>query len=173
MNFNHNVRKSVAFAVVFGASMLIGASATVNAQSHEKQEKRDLKQHQRQERAYYGNNHQTKDHQRMERDRLKYEQRAEHNGNAVGHGQYNNNGYGNGTYNNDGYYRNNQGYDPYYSNGRSNNGYYGNDPYYNNGRSNSGYYGNDGSYGNRQNNQRHRDSRNPIRRAIHHARGGH
>ena len=167
MKFTHRL---FTFAL-FAAALLVGAGTTVNAQGHsQKHEKRDLKEHQRQERRYYGNDHQVRDHQRPERDRLKYEQRAEHNGYSVGHGQYNNNGYyGNGSYNNNGYYRrNNTGYyDPYYNNGRSNSVYYGYDPYYNNGRSNGRYYGNS------QYNRPHRDSRNPIRRAIHHARGGH
>ena len=173
MKFTNRLLTSSAFAL-FAAAMLAGAGTTANAQGHSKNhEKRDLKEHQRQERRYYGNDRPVRDHQRLERDRLKYEQRAEHNGYSVGHGQYNNNGYyGNG---NNGYYRrNNTGYyDPYYNNGRSNSGYYGYDPYYNNRRSNSGYYGNNGYYGNTGYNRPHRDSRNPIRRAIHHARGGH
>lgn len=84
--------KRGAFALVFGAVMFVGASATANAQGHsQRHERNDLRDHQRQERAYNGNGHQTRDHQRLERDQLRYEQRAEHNGYAVGHGQ--NNGY--------------------------------------------------------------------------------
>ena len=163
MNFKNKMLHRTAFALVFGSAMLVGTSATANAQGDSRHHERDdLKDHQRQERRYNGNDHQTRDHQRLERDQLKYEQRLEHNGYPVTHGQYNNgsynNGHNNGGYNNSGYYGNN---------GRSNNGYYGYDPYYNNRRSNSGYYGNNGYY------RPHRDSRNPIRRAIHHALGGH
>lgn len=173
MNFKHKLLKSGAFALVFGSAMLVGASATANAQGDSRHHERDdLKDHQRQERSYEGNNHQTRDHQRLERDQLKYEQRLEHNGYPVthaqsNHGGYNNNGYyGNVPYNN-GHGRNNSGY---YGN---NSGYYGNDPYYNNGHSHGGYYGNNRSYGNNGYYRPHRDSRNPIRRAIHHALGGH
>ena len=173
MKFTPRLLASSALAL-FAAVILIGSGTTANAQGHSKKhEKRDLKEHQRQERRYYGNNHQLRDHQRLERDRLKYEQRAEHNGYYVDHGQYDNGYYGNRSYNN-GYYRNNSGYyDPYYNNRRSNSGYYGYDPYYYNRRSNSGYYGNNGYYRNNRYSRPHRDSRNPIRRAIHHARGGH
>jgi hypothetical protein len=179
MNFKSKMLKRGAFGLIFGA-MVVGAGAAANAQGDsQKHERRDLKDHQRQERRYNGNDHQTRDHQRLERDQLKYEQRLEHNGAAVQHGQnnngYYNGGYNNGHYNNSGYnnrgnYGNNSGYygnDPYYNNGHSNNGSYRNDPYYNNRRSNGSYYGN-GRY-----NRPHRDSRNPIRRAIHHARGRH
>lgn len=185
MNFKSKMLKRGAFGLVFGAAMLVGAGATANAQGHsQNHERRDLKDHQRQERRYNGNDHQTRDHQRLERDQLKYEQRLEHNGSAVQHGQnnngyyngsYNNGHYNNGGYSNPGYYGNNSGYygnDPYYNNGHSNNGYYRSDPYYNSRRSNSGYYGNRG-HGNSRYNRPHRDSRNPVRRAIHHARGRH
>lgn len=173
MKFTSRMLTTGAF-MLFAAATLVGAGTTVNAQGHsQKHEKRDLKEHQRQERRYYGNNRQTKAHQRLERDRLKYEQRAERNGYYLGHDQYNNGYHGNGSYNN-GYYRNNSGYyDPYYNNRQSNSGYYGYDPYYNNGRSNSGYYGNNGYYRSNGYDRPHRDSRNPIRRSIHHARGGH
>lgn len=178
MNFKSKMLKRGAFALVFGAAMLFGAGATANAQGHsQKQERRDLKYHQQQERSYNGNNHATRDHQRAERDQLKNEQHAERNG----YGQYNNGGYyggnttynrghapSNGGYNNGGYY----GTAPYNNNhGHSNSGNYGNAPYYGNRGGNYGnapYYGNNGGYS-----RPHRDSRNPIRRAIHHARGGH
>lgn len=179
MNFKSKMLKRGAFALVFGAAMLFGAGATANAQGHsQKQERRDLKYHQQQERSYNGNNHATRDHQRAERDQLKNEQHAERNG----YGQYNNGGYyggnttynnghapSNGGYNNGGYYGNNAPYNN--SHGHSNSGSYGNAPYYGNG---GGYYGNAPYYGNNGGyNRPHRDSRNPIRRAVHHARGGH
>lgn len=153
-----------AFALVFGAALVAGAGATANAQGSRHQERDALKGHQRQERTYAGNSHATRDHQRAERDRLRYEQRLEHNGYPAAHGQYNNGGYyGNSPYNNNGGY---YGGGAPYNNGHAhrNNGYYGN---------NSGYYGNGGYNGNNGYYRPHRDSRNPVRRGIHHALGGH
>ena len=170
--------KRLAFAFTFAVAMLLGVTSTANAQGHQKHERRDLKSHQRMERDYYGNNGQIRSHQRLERDQLKYEQRLERNGYGVRHGQYNNRGYNNNGYYNNGYYNggyygNNSGYygsDPYYNNSQrhSNNRYYSNRGYYGNNiyNGNNGYYGNRGNY-------YHRDSRNPIRRIIHHALGGH
>lgn len=156
-----------AFALVFGAALVAGAGATANAQGGRHQEKDALKGHQRQERAYAGNSHATRDHQRAERDRLRYEQRLEHNGYPVAHGQYNNGGnYGNTPYNN-GQAHTSSGY--YGNNG----GYYGSGPYYGAGRPNGGYYGNGRYYGNNRYSRPHRDSRNPVRRGVHHALGGH
>lgn len=172
MNFKIKRLMHCAFALMFGVAMLVAAGVTANAQGYsQKQENRDLKAHQRMERDYYGNNGQTRNHQRLERDRLKYEQRLERNGYPVRHDQYGNgsynNGYYNGGYNNGGYYNGGYSNGGYNNGGYSGNnrGNYGYDPYYNSRRSNDSYYGNNGYY--------HRDSRNPIRRGIHHALGGH
>lgn len=145
---NPNWLKRTAAMFFLVAASLLAMSATSFAQGHsQRHERRDLKDHQRQERYYYGNDHATRDHQRAERDQLKHEQRAERSG-----GYYNNGGYYGNGHSNDGYY-NNGGY---YSNGHSNGGYY------NGGHGNSGYYTrrrhyDSGSFGNR----------------LHHAFGGH
>ena len=160
MNKN-KIFKRLVFAFTFAVAMLLGVTSTANAQGrHQKHERRDLKSHQRMERDYYGNSGQIRSHQRLERDQLKYEQRLERNGYGVRHGQHNNRGYYNNGYYNGGYYGNNSGY--YNTRRHSNSGYYSNQNYY----GNNGYYSNRGNY-------YHRDSRNPIRRIIHHARGGH
>jgi membrane protein involved in colicin uptake len=94
---------------VFGAGLLFAASMTANAQSgnydpyydqqndgyynqnqrtdkrHRKQEKRELKHHQRHEREYYGNSRQLRRHQEQERRQVKRHQRNERND-----GYYNN-----------------------------------------------------------------------------------
>ena len=88
---------------VFGAALLFAGSITANAQNgnydpyygqqnngrynqnrradkrHRKQEKRAVKQHQREEREYYGNSRQLRRHQEQERRRLKRHQRNERN----------------------------------------------------------------------------------------------
>lgn len=103
----------------------------------------------------HGRGHERRDLQRHQRQERSYygnshatrdHQSAERYGNAAGHGR------------NGGYY---------------NGGSYGGSVPYNNGHANGGYYGNGRSYGNNGYSRPHRDSRNPVRRAIHHARGGH
>jgi len=98
-----------AFAFGLGTAVLLLRVATAMAQDYsQKQEKRDLKRHQKMERQYYGNSRELKEHQKMEQKQLKYEQRLERQGYYVRHQQYNN------------------GYDPNYDN----RGYYGNYGYY-------------------------------------------
>ncbi len=93
----------------FGAALLFAGSIAANAQSdhhdpyygqqnngrynqnrradkrHQKQEKRELKHHQRHEREYYGNSRELRRHQEQERRRLK-----RHNRNERNNGYYNN-----------------------------------------------------------------------------------
>ena len=157
MNFTYSsLLKRIAAMFVLATASLLIMSATSFAQGHDQgHERRDLKDHQRQERYYDGNDHATRDHQRAERDQLKHEQRDERRG-----------GYDNGYFNNGGYYNNghsNNGgyYDNSHSNGGYNNGGYYNDGY-NGGHGNGGYYTrrphyDSGSFGNR----------------LHHAFGGH
>ena len=68
---------------------------------HQKMEKRSLKEHQRQERFYYGNNPSLRTHQRQERNELKYHQWNEKDRRRPYRRQYDWNGY----YRDDGYYR--------------------------------------------------------------------
>ena len=104
------------FAFVLGTMVLLFGVATATAQDYsQKQEKRDLKAHQRMERDYYGNSSEVRRHQKMEREQLKHEQRLERQGYYVRHQQYNNGSSNNRTYNG-GYYENR--------------GYYGNYGYY-------------------------------------------
>jgi hypothetical protein len=161
MNFtNLKWLKRTAAMVALATASLMVLTATSFAQGHsQSHERRDLKDHQRQERYYDGNSYATRDHQAAERDQLKYEQRAERRGG------YYNNGYYNGGY---------------YSNGHSNNGYY-NDGYYNNGHGNGGY--NNGGYYNGGYNGGHGNGSYYTRRPhydsgsfgnrLHHAFGGH
>lgn len=146
----HASLKRSFFMLMFAAVVTLSLSATSYAQGHDqKLEKRVLKDHQRQERAYYGNDYETRAHQKQEQRDLKYEQRAERNGYDNNRGYYGNNS---------GYY----GYDPYYNNRRSNGGYY--DPYYNNRRSNGG----NGNY-----NRRPHYDNGGVKSTIHHILGGH
>jgi hypothetical protein len=124
MNFTHSGlwKRTAAMFVLATASLLV-MSATSFAQGHSQgHERRDLKDHQQQER-YYDNGYATRDHQRAER------------------GGYNNNG---------GYYGNGHSNNGYSNNGHSNGGYYNsgypNNGYYNNGR--RPHY-DSGSFGNR------------------------
>ncbi len=92
MNFrisSHLLRKAVLLVVPLG--LLSGT--TMNAQwgspygwdddhglrHHQKHEKRDLKQHQREERYYYGDSWALRQHQREERHRLRHHQHNERN----------------------------------------------------------------------------------------------
>jgi len=166
MNFKNTISlKRMAFMFMFGVITLLGMSMTSYAQGHDQRhERRDLKDHQRQERYNNGGGYATRGHQREERRDLKHEQRDERSG-----GYYNNDGYSNG-----GYYGNGNGHansGGYYSNGngRANNGY---DPYYNNAPRNN-RYPSGGNYGNSgYNRRRHYDS-GSFRNRVHHARGGH
>lgn len=158
MNFLHSGlwRRTATMFVLATASLLV-MSTTSFAQGHSQgHERRDLKDHQRQERYYEGNGHATRDHQRAERDQLRHEQRDERRGGYYNSGGYYGNGHSNNGRSNGGYY--NDGY----SNNDHGNGSYYNDGYYNNGRSNGSYYTrrrhyDSGSFGNR----------------LHHAFGGH
>ena len=150
MKFSSKAFKRSVVALGFGVFVLLGTGATANAQSHhQSNERRDLAQHQWQERAYYGNSHAVRDHQYQERYRERRHEQIERYSN--GYGRY---GYGGYANNGTGYY----GSRGYYNN----NGYYGNNGYYNGGNYSNygGYYG-------------HRDSRNPVKRFFHHALGGH
>lgn len=136
--------KRAAVMIMFAAVIVIFGNATSFAQDHsQRQERHVLKDHQRAERNY-DNGYGARDHRRQERRELKYEQRNERR--VYNNGGYNNNG---GYYGNGGGY-NNGGYDPYYNNRGYNNGGYNNNRGYN-----------------------HRDSRNPVKRGIHHVFGGH
>lgn len=153
MNFPYSGlwKRAAAMFVLATASLLV-MTATSFAQGHDQgHERRDLKDHQRQER-YYDNGYATRDHQRAERDLFKHEQRDERRGG------YNNNG---------GYYDNGHSNNGNYNNGHSNGGYYNggypNNGYYNGGHNNGGYY---------NNGRRHYDS-GSVGNRLHHAFGGH
>jgi hypothetical protein len=150
---NSNWWKRTAAMFALATASLLVMTATSFAQGHSQgHERRDLKDHQRQER-YYDNGYATRNHQSAERGQLKHEQRAEQNG-----GYYNNGGYYGNGHSNNGYYNNS------HSNGGYYNGGYPNNSYYNNGYGNGGYYNN----GRRP----HYDSRSFGNR-LHHAFGGH
>ena len=104
MNFLHSgLWKRVAAMFVLATASLLVMTATSFAQGHDQgHERRELKDHQRQER-YYNHGYATRDHQRAER------------------GGYNNNG---------GYYGNGHSNNGYYNNGLSNGGYYTRRPHY-------------------------------------------
>jgi len=105
MKVNINTLKGGAIASIFAVVMLALAGITVNAQHRESG--RVLKNHQRQERAYYGKSRQLKRHQRSERRQLKAAHRVSHNNRYYNNNGYYNDGYYNrrtGRYNNNGYY---------------------------------------------------------------------
>jgi hypothetical protein len=116
MNFTHsNWLKRAATMFALATASLLVLTATSFAQRHSQgHERRDLKDHQRQERYYYGNDHATRDHQRAERDQLKHEQRDERRGSYNG-GYYNNGGYYGSGHSNNGYYNNGHGSGRYYT----------------------------------------------------------
>ncbi|MCI0387328.1 MAG: hypothetical protein MOB07_00955 [Acidobacteria bacterium] len=124
MNFKvYQLRRTLG-SLTLGAALLLGMSVMASAQGHhQRHERRDLREHQRSERYYYGDSRALREHQRRERHRLEHHQRAERRG-----------------YYNDGYYNNDR-----YNNGRFNDGYY-NNGRYNNGRYNGGDYGNRDSW---------------------------
>ena len=114
MKLSSTLVKNLTLGAIFGGALLFGFGAQeANAQvyqgrynggygdgysrqngHHRKHEKQDLKDHQRDERAYYGNGRALREHQREERHQLKHHQRNERS-------------YGQGRYHRDGYY------DPY------------------------------------------------------------
>ena len=110
MKVNINTLKRGATASIFTVVMFALAGITVNAQHRESG--RVLKNHQRQERAYYGKSRSLKAHQRSERRRLKAAHRVSHNNRYYNNnGYYNNDRYNNRrsrrarrNYNNNGYY---------------------------------------------------------------------
>jgi len=145
-------KRTAAMLALAPASLLV-MSATSFAQGHSQgHERRDLKDHQRQERYYNGNGHGTRDHQRAERDQLRHEQRDERRG---------------GYYNNGGYYGNGHSNNGYYNNGHSNGGYY------NGGYSNNGYYNGGHSNGSYYNNGRRHYDRGRFRNRLRHSSSGH
>ena len=103
MNSGINFLKRAFGVGVFGVALFFAASITANAQyrdndryygqqnngrynqnrradkRHQKQEKRELKHHQRHEREYYGNSRQLRRHQEQERRQVKRHQRNERN----------------------------------------------------------------------------------------------
>jgi hypothetical protein len=91
MNLKIKSLKHIAMAGIFGAFLLLGMSATANAQyrqdrrsndsHHQKHEKQELKHHQKHEREYYGNSRQLRRHQKQERRQVKRHQRNERNNN--------------------------------------------------------------------------------------------
>jgi len=132
MNSRIKSFKMAVGALGLGAGLLLGASASANAQRqydpyygqgdnhrhdngqhrknekraekrHQKAEKEALKQHQRQERDYYGNDRATREHQRQERERLENHRRAEERRRRTHQRNERNR-------NDDGYYGNNGGY---------------------------------------------------------------
>ena len=117
MNFtNLKWLKRTAAMVALATASLMVLTATSFAQGHsQSHERRDLKDHQRQERYYNGNSYATRDHQRAERDQLKHEQRAERRGGYYNNGYYNNGGYYGNSHSNNGYYNNGHGSGRYYT----------------------------------------------------------
>jgi hypothetical protein len=88
MNWNVKTLKRVAQATLLGLSLVLGLGVTANAQyprwyqrdsgkRHQKQEKRELKLHQRLEREEFGNSEALRRHQKEERRELKRHQKRE------------------------------------------------------------------------------------------------
>ncbi len=90
MNWNINVLKRVAQATLLGSSLVLGLAQTASAQDpywhdryhrdskrHQKEEKRDLKLHQRLEREEFGNSAALRRHQKEEQRDLKRHQKHE------------------------------------------------------------------------------------------------
>jgi len=78
MNFKGYSLKSVLGALAIGAAILLGGSEMAYAQDHHQQhERRDLRDHQRRERYYYGDSRALREHQRRERYQLERHQRFE------------------------------------------------------------------------------------------------
>src|SRR6266436_8197426 len=88
MIWNVKALKRVAHATVLGSSLVLGLAVTANAQDpywgqrdsgkrHQKQEKRELKLHQRLERDEFGNSAALRRHQKEEQRDLKRHQKRE------------------------------------------------------------------------------------------------
>lgn len=88
MIWNVKTLKRVARATLLGLSLVLGLAVTANAQDpywyqrdsvkrHQKQEKRELKLHQRREREEFGNSAALRRHQKEERNELKRHQNRE------------------------------------------------------------------------------------------------
>ena len=90
MRWDIRTLKRVAQASLLGSSLVLGLATTASAQNpywydrnhdsvkrHQKDEKRDLKDHQRLERAEFGNSKSLKRHQKEENRELKRHQKQE------------------------------------------------------------------------------------------------
>jgi len=91
MNWNINAQKGVAKAILLASSLVLGLVMTASAQNpywndrynrdsvkrHQKEEKRDLKLHQRLEREEFGNSGALRRHQKEEQRELKRHQKRE------------------------------------------------------------------------------------------------
>jgi hypothetical protein len=78
MKFKSYSLKSALGALAIGAALLLGGSEMAYAQDHHQQhERRDLREHQRSERYYYGNSRALRERQRRERYELQRHQRFE------------------------------------------------------------------------------------------------
>ena len=91
MNWNIKTLKRVAQAILLGSSLVLGLAMTTSAQNpywndrynrdslkrHQKQEKRELKLHQRLEREEFGNSAALRRHQKEEQRELKRHQKRE------------------------------------------------------------------------------------------------
>jgi len=96
MKFKDYSLKRALGALAIGAALLLGASEMTYAQGWRQ---RDLREHQRQERYYYGDSHALRDHQRRERrgyynDRYYYN--SPYNRGYYNYGPYSRGYYGNG-----------------------------------------------------------------------------
>ena len=111
MNFKGYSLKGALGALAFGTALLLGTGEWAYAQDHhQRHEWRDLREHQRAERYYYGDSYALREHQRREQRELEHHQYHER------HGYYNDGYYNNGRYNR-GYYDNGWGWGwnrPYY-----------------------------------------------------------
>jgi len=91
MNWDIKRLKGIAGAAVLGSSLLLGLAQTTNAQDpydysrhrgnvqkrHQKEEKRELKLHQRLERQEFGNSAELRRHQKEEQRQMKRHQKRE------------------------------------------------------------------------------------------------
>lgn len=94
MNWNIKTLKRVMWSTLLGSSLMIGLATTATAQNpywydrygrdstkrHQKEEKRELKLHQRLEREEFGNSAELRRHQKEERRELKRHQKREKRG---------------------------------------------------------------------------------------------